>query len=119
MSTLPTLPNTSPTTETILNEIREIQKALVSVQTQINDVKKSLQDEIHAVRTEFLDFQIRANQLDDVYTWSQKVREVITIQELERIRNEVNELSNFKVKVTALFAAAQAITAAVVAYITK
>lgn len=119
MSTLPTIPNQSPTTDTILNEIREIQKSLGSMQTQINDVKKSLQDEIHAVRTEFLDFQIRANQLDEVYTWSQKVREIITIHELERIRHEVHELSNFKVKVTVLFAVAQAITAVIVAYLTK
>lgn len=119
MSPLPNTPLHAPTSDMILVEIREIQKSLNSMQTQINDVKKSLQDEIHAVRTEFLDFQIRARQLDDVYDWSQRVREVITVQELERIRNEVNELSNFKIRVTLLFAVAQAITAAIVAYITK
>ena len=100
----------------ILQELREIRSSL---ETRITDVKESLQDEIHSIRTEMLEFQLRANQLDEISSWARRFKETVTLAEIERLRQDVQQLKEFKAKSTVIFALIQFLMATAVAWITK
>jgi hypothetical protein len=103
----------------LLKELREIRELVSSLDTKILESRTQLQDEIHSIRTEVVAFQLRAIQLDDLTAWSARFRETITLQDLERLREEVQSLKEFKTKGTMFFASVQFLMAGVVAWITK
>jgi len=103
----------------VLAELREIRQSLNGVESKILDVKQSLQDEIHNIRAEILEFQLKAQQLDDIGEWSARFRERITLADLERLREDVQSLKEYKAKSTVVFATAQFVMAGLVAWITK
>lgn len=110
----------SPTNqEALIKELKEIRELVSSLDTKILESRTQLQDEIHSIRTEVVAFQLRAIQLDDLSAWSARFRETITLQDLERLRSEVQSLKEFKAKATMLFASVQFLMAGVVAWITK
>jgi DNA repair exonuclease SbcCD ATPase subunit len=114
----------------VLAELHEIRRCInnldskivdtkSSLDSKITDTKELLQNEIHSIRNELLEFQLKAQQLDDVSNWSTQFREQITIAELERIRQDVASLKEYKAKSTVVFAVAQIVMAGVIAYLTK
>ena len=105
--------------QNIINELREIRQSILNLESKVTDVKQSLQDEIHSIRAEMLEFQLRANQLDEVSAWTARFKETMTLAELERLRQDMQQLKEFKAKSTVVFAAAQFIMAALVAWFTK
>lgn len=105
--------------DSVVKELREIRNSIVSLNTKISDVKDSLQGEIHSIRSEILQFQLKTQQLDEVTDWSTRFRERITLAELERMRDDLTALREYKAKSTVVFAAAQFVMAALVAWFTK
>lgn len=103
----------------VLRELREIRQSISTLDEKIADTKKSLQDEIHSIRAEILEFQLKTQQLDDVTDWANRFRERITLADLERLKNEVDSLKEFKVKSTVIFSLVQFAMAGVVAWLTK
>jgi len=103
----------------VLRELREIRQSISTLDAKIADTKKSLQDEIHSIRAEILEFQLKTQQLDDVTDWANRFRERITLADLDRLKNEVESLKEFKAKSTVIFALVQFAMAGVVAWLTK
>jgi len=121
---------TSEQNNQVLAELREIRQSISGLESKIVDTKSSLDDkitdtkqslhnEILSIRNELLEFQLKTQQLDDVSNWSQQFRENITIAELERIREDVAQLKEYKAKSTVIFALAQFVMAGVVAWLTS
>jgi hypothetical protein len=107
------------TDDSVIRELREIRNSIVTMNTKISDVKDSLQSEIHGIRSEILQFQLKTQQLDDLTEWSTRFRERVTLAELERMRDDISALREYKAKSTVVFAAAQFVMAAIVAWVTK
>jgi hypothetical protein len=103
----------------VVYELREIRNSLSTLDSKIGDVKQSLQSEIHSIRSEILQFQLKAQQLDDISEWSTRFREKITLTDIERMRDDISNLKEFKAKAAVSFAMAQFVMAAVVAWFTK
>ena len=110
----------------IIQELQEIRRSLSSLDGTMTETQRTLQAdintlraEIHTIRAEILEFQLKAQQLDDVHRWSQKFREKLTISDLERMKSEVDQLKVYKAKSTVVFAVVQFAMAAIVAYLTK
>lgn len=110
----------------IIQELQEIRRSLSSLDGTMTETQRALQAdintlraEIHTIRAEILEFQLKAQQLDDIYQWSSRFRERLTISELERMKAEVDQLKVYKAKSTVVFAIAQFTMAAIVAYLTK
>ena len=103
----------------IIRELREIRNSITGLESKITDVKQSLQDEIHSIRTEMIEFQVRAQQLDEVSEWATRFKEKITLSDIERLREDVQNLREYKAKSTVVFATVQFVMAAVVAWLTK
>lgn len=108
-----------PSVDTVLNELREIQKSLVEVQAQITSVKKDLQDEIHGVKSDVVAFQQNAAQLQEVVSWSRKLRDTITIDDIKALREEVQENTKFKTRAMTVFLVAQALMGAAISMMAK
>lgn len=116
-ATIPSL--SGPSIDTVLNEIRGIQRSLVEVQAQITSVKKDLQDEIHGVKSDVIAFQQNAAKVQEVVVWSENVRNIITLDDLRDLRKEVKDISKFKTRATTFFLVAQGIMALAMSYLTK
>ena len=103
----------------LIRDIREIRTSISSIDTKVADFKQSIQQEIHNIRVELLQFQMRSAQLDDVTAWTTRFREQITLADLDRLKNDVQHIKEFKAKSTVVFAVVQFIMAAAVAWFTK
>lgn len=103
----------------LIRDIREIRTSINSIDTKVADFKQSIQQEIHNIRVELLQFQMRSAQLDDVTAWTSRFREQITLTDLERLKNDVQHLKEFKAKSTVVFAVVQFLMATAVAWFTK
>jgi DNA repair exonuclease SbcCD ATPase subunit len=103
----------------VLNELREIRTSISRLDAKITDTKNSLQDEIHSIRAEILEFQLKTQKLDEVDEWSKEFKSKITIADLERLRDDVITLKEFKTKSTVMFMTAQFLMAAALAWFTK
>lgn len=105
--------------DNLMNELREIRNSISTLDSKIGDVKLSLQNEIHNIRSEILQFQLKTRQLDDLTEWSTRFREKVTLADLERMRDELTTLKEFKVKATVSFAMVQFVVAGLIAWFTK
>lgn len=109
----------SDSDDNLIKELREIRNSIGTLDAKVDNVKNSLQTEIHNIRSEILQFQLKTQQLDALNEWSTRFRERITLTELERMREDIAQLREYKAKSTVVFAAAQFVMAALVAWFTK
>lgn len=100
-------------------DIREIRTCITAIDAKVADIKQSMQQEIHAIRVELLQFQMRAAQLDDVSSWSSRFREQITLTDLEKMREDVQGLKEYRTKAAVTFTVIQFIVGIGVAWFTK
>ena len=108
----------------IMTELQEIRRSISNLDSKMSETQRDLQADINAIRAEIhtiraLEFQLKAQQLDDISNWTGRFREKLTISDLERIKDEVDQLKVYKAKSTVVFAIVQFGMAAVVAYLTK
>tara|TARA_B100001057_G_C22867963_1_gene957444 strand:- start:913 stop:1257 length:345 start_codon:yes stop_codon:yes gene_type:complete len=103
----------------VLKELQQIRQSISTLDAKITDTKQSLQDEIHSIRAEILEFQLKTQQLDDVTAWANRFREKITLADVERLKADVDALKEYKAKSTVVFATVQFIMAGIVAWLTK
>jgi len=103
----------------LIRDIREIRTSINSIDTKVADFKQSIQQEIHNIRVELLQFQMRASQLDEVTSWTTRFREQITLADLEKLKDDVQHLKEYRAKSTVIFAVVQFLMATTVAWITK
>ncbi len=110
----------------IMTELQEIRRSISHLDSKMSETQRDLQAdinsiraEIHTIRAEILEFQLKAQQLDDISNWTGRFREKLTISDLEKIKDEVDQLKVYKAKSTVVFAIVQFGMAAVVAYLTK
>lgn len=104
---------------TVLKELQEIRQSISKLDEKIVDTKHSLQDEIHSMKEDLLSFQLKAEKLEDIHTWSKQFQENITLAELLRLRDDVASLKEYKAKSTVIFAVIQFGMATLVAWLTK
>lgn len=110
----------------VLDELKEIRKSIVRLDEKITDTndkiadtKTSLQDEIHSIKADLLQFQIKTQQLEELQSWSTDFKNTLTLAELERIRADVVSLKEYKAKSTVVFAVVQFGMAALMAWVSK
>ncbi|MHA2135659.1 MAG: hypothetical protein ACW99J_17530, partial [Candidatus Thorarchaeota archaeon] len=80
----------------VLKELRQIGQSISTLDAKITDTKQSLQDEIHSIRAEILEFQLKSQQNDDVNAWATRFREKITLADIERLKADVDSLREYK-----------------------
>jgi len=103
----------------LIRDIREIRTSVLSIDSKVADFKQSMQQEIHNIRVELLQFQMRASQLDEVSSWANRFREQITLSDLEKLKDDVQHLKEYRAKATVIFAVVQFIMGVAVAWVTK
>ena len=110
----------------VIRELQEIRQSIAVLDSKLSDTQRSLQNEIHTIRAEIhtiraeiLEFQLKSQQLEDIHTWTTRFREKITLSDVEKLREDVLQLKEFKAKSTVVFAVVQFAMAAIVTYLTK
>lgn len=110
----------------VLDELKEIRNSIVRLDEKITDTndkiadtKTALQDEIHSIKADLIAFQIKTQKLEDIHNWSRKFQNTVTLAELERIREDVVILKEYKAKSTVVFAVVQFGMAALMAWVSK
>lgn len=110
----------------IMNELQAIRISISNLESKMTNTQKDLQTDIHSIRTEIhtiradiLEFQLKAQQLEDVHTWVSKFKDRLTLSDLEKLREDVAHLKEYKAKSTVVFAIVQFAMATLVAYLTK
>jgi len=93
-------------------QLRDVEGHLRELDIRVSDVKNSVREEMETVREEILQFQLTRNKIEDVYNWSRKFQETVTISEVERLRSEVETLRQFRAKATMVFFTVQAMMGA-------
>ena len=93
-------------------QLRDVEVHLRELDARVSDVKDSMRQEMEAVRDEILQFQLTRTKIEDVYNWSRKFQETVTISEVERLRSEVETLRQFRAKATMIFFTVQAMMGA-------
>lgn len=93
-------------------QLRDVEGHLRELDLRVSDVKNSVREEMETVREEILQFQLTRNKIEDVYNWSRKFQETVTISEVERLRSEVETLRQFRAKATMVFFTVQAMMGA-------
>jgi DNA repair ATPase RecN len=93
-------------------QLRDVEGHLRELDLRVSDVKESMRQEMETVREEILQFQLTRTKIEDVYVWSKKFRETVTISEVERLRSEVETLRQFRAKATMIFFTVQAMMGA-------
>jgi len=93
-------------------QLRDVEGRLRELDVRVSDVKNSVREEMESVREEILQFQLTRNKIEDVYNWSRKFQETVTISEVERLRAEVENLRQFRAKATMVFVTVQALMGA-------
>lgn len=110
----------------IMTELQEIRRSISNLESKMSDTQKDLQTDIHSIRAEIhtiradiLEFQLKAQQLEDIHTWVGKFKDRLTLSDLEKLREDVAHLKEYKAKSTVVFAIVQFAMATIVAYLTK
>ena len=93
-------------------QLRDVEGHLRELDLRVTDVKDSMRQEMETVREEILQFQLTRTKIEDVYNWSKKFQETVTISEVERLRAEVETLRQFRAKATMVFFTVQAMMGA-------
>lgn len=93
-------------------QLRDVEGHLRELDLRVTDVKDSMRQEMETVREEILQFQLTRTKIEDVYNWSKKFQETVTIGEVERLRAEVETLRQFRAKATMVFFTVQAMMGA-------
>lgn len=93
-------------------QLRDVEGHLRELDVRVSDVKDSVRQEMEAVRDEILQFQLTRTKIEEVYSWSRKFQDTVTISEVERLRAEVENLRQFRAKATMVFVTVQALMGA-------
>lgn len=93
-------------------QLRDVEGHLRELDVRVSDVKSSVRQEMEAVRDEILQFQLTRTKIEEVYSWSRKFQDTVTISEVERLRAEVENLRQFRAKATMVFVTVQALMGA-------
>jgi len=103
----------------LIKELQEIRKSITSLDQKIVDTKQSLQDEIHSIKSEILEFQLKTQKLEDIHQWSKEFQQKLTLSDLEQIKLDVSDLKIYKTKAAVIFGLVQVLMGGAFAYLTK
>jgi len=103
----------------LIRELQEIRNSISSLDQKILDTKTSLQDEIHSIKSEILEFQLKTQKLEDIHTWSKEFQQKITLSEIERLRIDVSNLKEYKTRAAVIFGVIQFGMGGLMAYMLK
>ena len=72
---------------------------------------ESLRGDFQTVRQEIVELKVKEDKVVELREWKQRIDEVVSPPQLEKLVKEVEELNNFKTKAVTVFAVVQAIMA--------